>query len=290
MLDAQEREVQMDKVVSGIEVRRHPGGCGAEVLGVDLRDPSESQTAAIRAAYAEHGVIFFRDQTLSENEHIAFAERFGEIDINKFFPHIDGYPQIAAVRKEKEQKTNIGGGWHTDHSYDQIPAMGSILVARVLPPAGGDTLFADMVKAYEALDDATKAEIADLKAIHSNAHVFGSKAYYDNPERREFSNDAAVGSAVHPVVITHPLSGKKALYVNPGFTIKFEGKTRDESLPLLQKLFAHAMKPEFHSRFVWQPGSIAFWDNRATWHFALNDYHGEERLMHRITVAGVALN
>jgi taurine dioxygenase len=280
----------MDKIVSGIEVRPHPGGCGAEVLGVDLRDPSESQMAAIRAAYAENGVIFFRDQSLSEDEHIAFAERFGEIDVNKFFPHIDGYPQIAAVRKEKEQKTNIGGGWHTDHSYDQIPAMGSILVARVLPPAGGDTLFADMYKAYEALDDKTKDEIADLKAVHSNAHVFGSKAYYDNPERQEFANDAAVGNAVHPVVITHPLSGRKALYVNPGFTIKFEGRTRDESVGLLHKLFAHAMKPEFQSRFQWKPGSIAFWDNRATWHFALNDYHGEERLMHRITVAGCALN
>ena len=281
----------MDKVTTGaIEIRKHPGGCGAEVLGVDLNNLSDADMAVLRRAYADNGVIFFRDQSLSEDQHIAFARRWGEIDVNKFFPHIDGYPEIARVSKEKEQKTNIGGGWHTDHSYDQIPAMGSILVARILPPAGGDTLFADMYKAYEALDDATKAEIAGLKAIHSNSHVFGSKSYYDNPERKEFANDAAVGSAVHPVVITHPLSGRKALYVNPGFTIKFEGKTREESLPLLHKLFAHAMKPEFHCRFQWQPGSIAFWDNRATWHFALNDYHGEERLMHRITVAGVALN
>jgi taurine dioxygenase len=281
----------MDRIVSGnIEVRPHPGGCGAEVLGVDLRRLSEDDMVVLRAAYAEHGVIFFRDQSLTEDDHIAFARRWGAIDINKFFPHIDGYPEIAAVRKEREQKTNIGGGWHTDHSYDRIPAMGSILVARVLPAQGGDTLFANMYAAYEALDDETKGQIAGLKAVHSNAHVFGSKSYYNNPERAEFANDDAVSKAVHPVVITHPLSGRKSLYVNPGFAIRFDGKSPDDSRPLLHKLFAHAMQPQFQCRFVWRPGSIAFWDNRATWHFALNDYHGEERFMHRITVAGVALN
>ena len=281
----------MDKIVSGnIEVRRHPGGCGAEVLGVDLRHLSEDDMAVLRAAYAEHGVIFFRDQSLTEDDHIAFARRWGEIDINKFFPHIDGYPEIAAVRKEREQKTNIGGGWHTDHSYAQIPAMGSILVARVLPASGGDTLFANMYAAYESLDDETRQQIDGLRAVHSNAHVFGSKSYYNNPERKEFANDDAVSNAVHPVVITHPLSGRKSLYVNPGFTTRFDGMSPDDSRPLLHKLFAHAMQPQFQCRFVWRPGSIAFWDNRATWHFALNDYHGEERLMHRITVAGVALH
>jgi taurine dioxygenase len=281
----------MDKIVTGgIEVRRHPGGCGAEVLGVDLRNLDEDAMAVLRAAYAEHGVIFFRDQTISEEQHIAFAKRWGEIDVNKFFPHIEGYREIAKVSKEKAQTTNIGGGWHTDHSYDQIPAMGSILVARVLPPSGGDTLFANMYAAYDALDDETKAQIAVLKAVHSNAHVFGSKAYYSNPERAEFANDEAVSKAVHPVVITHPLSGRKSLYVNPGFATRFEGQSPEESRTLLYKLFAHAMKPEFTSRFVWRPGSIAFWDNRATWHFALNDYQGEERLMHRITVAGVPLH
>ena len=189
----------MDKIVSGnIEVRRHPGGCGAEVLGVDLRHLSEDDMAVLRAAYAEHGVIFFRDQGLTEDDHIAFARRWGEIDINKFFPHIDGYPEIAAVRKEREQKTNIGGGWHTDHSYDQIPAMGSILVARVLPASGGDTMFANMYAAYESLDDETRQQIEGLKAVHSNAHVFGSKSYYNNPERKEFANDDAVSKAVHP--------------------------------------------------------------------------------------------
>ncbi len=281
----------MDKIAaSGIEVWRIDGGCGAEVLGLDLRHLSDAQMDAVRTAYAEHGVIFFRDQSLREDDHIAFAKRWGEIDVNKFFPHIDGYREIAKVGKEKAQKTNIGGGWHTDHSYDQVPAMGSILVARILPSHGGDTMFANMHAAYDALDDDTKAEIADLKAVHSNAHVFGSKAYGSNPERTEFANDEAVSKAVHPVVITHPLSGRKSLYVNPGFTTRFDGKSATDSRPLLHKLFAHAMQPRFVSRFQWRPGSIAFWDNRATWHFALNDYHGEERLMHRITVAGVPLH
>jgi taurine dioxygenase len=276
--------------MAAIEIRKHEGGCGAEVLGVDLNHLSDDDMATLRQAYADNGVIFFRDQSLTENDHIAFAKRWGEIDINKFFPHIDGYPQIAKVSKEKEQKTNIGGGWHTDHSYDEIPAMGSILVARTLPPTGGDTLFANMVAAYDALDAETKDAIKDLRAVHSNAHVFGASAYGKNHERKAFANDGALSKAIHPVVITHPLSGRKALYVNPGFTTHFGGMSRDESLPLLQKLFVHAMQPAFTSRFQWRPGSIAFWDNRATWHFALNDYQGEERLMHRITVAGVALH
>jgi taurine dioxygenase len=275
--------------IEGLTVVPLPN-CGAEVLGIDLNNLSDSELAGVKKAYADYGIIFFRDQKLSEDQHIAFAEKFGEIDVNKFFPHIDGYRQIAKVGKEKEQKTNIGGGWHTDHSYDRIPAMGSILVARLLPPSGGDTLFANMYAAYETLDDETKAAIANLNAVHSNGHVFGSKAYYNNEERTEFANDDAVGETVHPVVITHPLSGKKSLYVNPGFVLRFEGQTPQESQPLLHKLFAHAMNARFHTRFQWKPGSIAFWDNRATWHYALNDYHGHERLMHRITIAGVALH
>ncbi len=272
-----------------IEIRRHEGGCGAEVLGVDLRAASDDDMATIRRAHAEHGVVFFRDQALREEDHIAFARRWGRIEINRFFPHDANFPEIAEVRKEKAQKTNIGGGWHTDHSYDAIPAMGSILLARVLPMSGGDTMFANMYAAYEALPAQTKARIAGLRAVHSNVHVFGAKAMARHERAGAFNHDG-VGEAVHPVVITHPASGKKALYVNPGFTIRFEGETAEESRTLLHALFAHALQPQFHSRFSWRPGSIAFWDNRATWHYALNDYHGEERLMHRITIAGERLN
>ena len=265
-------------------------GCGAEILGVDLRDLSDAEMDAIRAAYVDHGIIFFRDQNLTPEQHIAFAERWGKIDINRFFTPTPDHPQIAEVRKEKAQTTNIGGGWHTDHSYDQIPAMGSILVARQLPETGGDTMFASMYAAYDTLPDDLKTRIEGLRAVHSNAHVFGATGVYAKGDNAAIGNQDGIGEAVHPVVITHPESGKKALYVNPSFTLRFEGKTREESQELLFALFAHALDKKFTHRFQRRDGSIAFWDNRATWHYALNDYHGQERLMHRITIAGSALH
>lgn len=272
------------------EVRKLTPGCGAEVLGVDLANPTNSDMETIRAAYRDYGVIFFRDQKLTPEDHIAFAQRWGRIDINKFFPANGQYPEIAEVRKEKEQKVNIGGGWHTDHSYDTEPAMGSILVARELPDAGGDTLFADMYKAYDALSDGMKETLSRLKAVHSNAAAFGAGGFYKSSDQAGgFKGESLIGEAVHPVVVTHPLSGRKALYVNPGFTTHFEGWNWFESRALLDYLFAHATKPEFACRFEWRRGSVAFWDNRATWHYAVNDYHGEKRLMHRITIAGSPL-
>ncbi len=264
---------------------------GAFIEGVDLSEDFSDQTLAVmRQALGDHGVIFFRDQTLSPERHIAMAERFGGVNINRFFAHVDGWPAIAEVRKEPEQKANIGGGWHTDHSYDQIPALGSILVARETPTIGGDTLFASMYAAYDTLSDGLKATLDGLKAVHSSRHVFGKAARYK--DRNEDLNGrlgneaAATQDAVHPVVIRHPISGRKALYVNPGFTLHFEGWTAEESQPLLDTLYAHAARQEFAYRFQWAPGSIAFWDNRATWHMALNDYQGERRVMHRITVEG----
>jgi taurine dioxygenase len=275
---------------SAIEVKKLSAGCGAEVLGVDLRNLTNSQMETVRQAYVDHGVIFFREQTLTPEEHIAFARRWGDIDINKFFPANGQYPEIAEVRKEKEQKTNIGGGWHTDHSYDASPAMGSILLARELPDDGGDTLFASMYAAYEALSDGMKKTLGRLRAVHSNAIAFGAAGFYKNSDQAGgFKGEGLVGEASHPVVITHPESGRKALYVNPGFTQRFEGWTDMESKPLLDFLYAHAVRPEFTCRFRWAPGSIAFWDNRATWHYASNDYHGHRRLMHRITIAGAPL-
>jgi len=272
-------------------------GAGAEITGVDIRHLTPGEFAAVRQAYTDHGVIFFRGQSLSEDDHIAFARRFGPININRFFQAHDRFPEIALVLKEKEQKTNIGGGWHTDHSYDAEPAMGSVLVARQLPDAGGDTWFASMYAAYATLDASTKAEIADLQAIHSARHIFGSAP--DNHYKANRDTDSRIGNTAaadvledvtHPVVITHPLSGKKALYVNPAFTTRIEGYTVEASNELLARLYAHAMNPDHAHRFKWQPGSVAFWDNRATWHWAMNDYHGERRLMHRITIEGCALN
>ncbi|MEZ5998218.1 MAG: TauD/TfdA family dioxygenase [Hyphomonas sp.] len=272
-------------------------GVGAEITGVDLKTLSAEDFAAIRQAYADHGVIFFRDQDLTEDDHIAFAERWAPINVNRFFAAHPGYPQIALVAKEKEQKDNIGGGWHTDHSYDVEPAMGSILVARELPESGGDTMFASMYRAYEALDAATKKEIDGLSAVHSAHHIFGSGkgTYYNTTDAggNRIGNASAADvltDVAHPIVITHPLSGKKALYVNPAFTVKVAGKTEEQSKDLLSRLYAHAMNKDFAYRFQWRPGSVAFWDNRSTWHWALNDYHGHRRVMHRITLEGCALH
>jgi taurine dioxygenase len=277
---------------SRIEIRPTSGALGAEVSGVDLADELEAAAVSdIRQAFNAHGVIFFRDQRLTPEQHIAFAERMGRININRFFKAAPGYPQIAEVRKEPAQTTNIGGGWHTDHSYDQIPALGSILLARELPPRGGDTMFACMGQAYDTLSDGLKRTLRGLRAVHSSRHVFGVKAEQANPDRQDrlLNPKLATQDAVHPVVIRHPDTGRPTLYVNAGFTTHFEGWTEKESKQLLDFLYQHASRPEFQTRFKWEEGSIAFWDNRATWHYALNDYQGERRLMHRITIEGVEL-
>ena len=266
---------------------------GAEILDVDLAGSLPKPTVdAIRRALFQHGVVFFRDQKLTPEQHVAFAQRFGEININRFFKAVDGHPMIAEVRKEPEQKGNIGGGWHTDHSYDQAPAMGSILYAREVPETGGDTLFASMYAAYDALSDGLKQTLETLRAVHSSRHVFGVESYEGRGDLkgRYLNPEAAQQDAVHPVVVRHPGSGRKALYVNAAFTVRIDGWTDEESQPFLRYLYQHAARPEFSYRFQWREGSIAFWDNRCTWHYALNDYHGQRRLMHRITVEGVPLS
>ena len=265
------------------------GTTGAEIGGVDLAGTlSDATVVGIRDVLAEYGVVVFRDQTLTPEQHIAVARRFGEININRFFAHADGYPEIALVSKAPDQTANIGGGWHTDHSYDEHPALGSMLYAREVPPAGGDTMFASMYAAHDALSDGLKQTLSGLRAVHSSRHVFGverpaMQGRIGNPE-------LATQDAIHPVVITHPESGRKALYVNPGFTLRFEGWTAEESVPLLHYLYQHAARPEFTCRLQWQNGSLAFWDNRSTWHYALNDYQGQRRLMHRITIEGGPLH
>ena len=276
-----------------IEVRPLSSALGAEIAGVDLGvGPDEAQFAEIRRAYHEFGVIFFRHQQLSPEQHIAFAGRWGAINVNRFFTPVEGYPMIAEVSKEPEQKDNIGGDWHTDHSYDGAPAMGSILYAHEVPEVGGDTLFASMYMAFETLSGGLKATLEDLSAWHSSRHAFGeeSRRAAGDTVGRIGNSELATQDALHPVVIRHPETGRKALYVNPGFTVRFDGWSEAESAPLLAYLYDHAARPEHTCRFRWRKGSIAFWDNRATWHRALNDYPGQCRLMHRITIEGVALN
>ena len=260
---------------------------GAEIHGVDIKKLSNSQFSSIRDAFVKYGLIFFREQSITPDQHIEFAERWGEININRFFAKVDGYDQIAEVLKEEDQELNIGGAWHTDHSYDDVPAMGSILVAKEVPDQGGDTLFANMYKAYENLSEGFKETLSNLKAIHSSRHVFGGQSSYGEQTNNQIRNpELATQDAIHPVIITHPESGKKALYVNPSFTIGIEGWSKEESRALLDFLYSQAVSEENITRFKWKKDSIAFWDNRCTWHYALNDYPGKRRLMHRITVEG----
>lgn len=263
---------------------------GATVSGIQLATLDDAELKALQQAVYTHGVAVLRSQSFSPEEHIAFAKRWGGIDINNYFPLEDEYPEIAIVRKKADQQTNIGGAWHTDHSYDQIPAMGSILVARVLPPSGGDTLFAHMGAAYDALPDDLKQQVEGLRAYHTADHVYAPDgAYAQTDMGSELRGQELKTGATHPVVIRHPQTGRRLLYVNPSFTIHFEGQTRAESLPLLLRLYAAAMDEANQCRVVWEPGTVAIWDNRATWHNALNDYPGYAREMHRITLSGEAL-
>lgn len=267
---------------------------GAEISGVDLTDLDDEQLADLRRVFVDHGVIFLRDQDLTPDQHLAFAERWGEINVNRFFQPVTGHPRIAEVRKEPDQEFNIGQNWHTDHSYDQIPAMGSILYAREVPTEGGDTLFSSMYAAYDALPDDLKVELGAMRAVHTSRQAFGRLADLDETTRKDLDNrlanpEMATQDAIHPVIIRHPLSGRPSLYVNRDFTVRFEGWTQQESQPLLDQLFEHAAREEFTCRFSWRVGSMAIWDNRATHHKALNDYHGQRRLMHRITIEGEPL-
>ena len=263
---------------------------GVEITGIQLACIDNADLEALQNAVFEHGVALLRDQDLSPDDHIALAQRWGGIDINNYFPLEDEYPEIAIVRKKADQKTNIGGAWHTDHSYDQIPAMGSILVARLLPPSGGDTLFAHMGAAYDALSAELKARVDGLRAFHTADHVYAPDGIYARTDMgADLRGQDMKTGATHPVVIRHPRTGRKLLYVNPSFTIRFEGQTREESLPLLRQLYDTAMLEQNQCRVVWQAGTVAIWDNRSTWHNALNDYPGFAREMHRITLSGEPL-
>tara|TARA_B100000795_G_scaffold57893_1_gene38402 strand:- start:18271 stop:19101 length:831 start_codon:yes stop_codon:yes gene_type:complete len=265
-------------------------GCGAVVTDLQLANLTNDALVELRGVFAEYGLLFFRNQDLTPDQHLEFSERFGRIVINKFFKPTTEFPQIAEVRKEKTQQTNIGGGWHTDHSYDAIPAMGSILVARTLPKTGGDTQFANLAAAYDALPEDLKKRIENLRAVHSNTHLYGENGLYRLTDLSEqLGGMDRVGDATHPVVIIHPESGRKVLYVNPGHTIQFEGWDFTSSRALLDELYKHVVQPQFTCSFNWLPGSVTFWDNRCTWHQANNDYQGQARLMHRITLAGSAL-
>lgn len=259
------------------EVRKVGGLIGAEIRGLDLaRDYPDETYAAVRRALDEHGVVFFRDQFLDAERREHFARQFGEIRVKQ------------ELRKEPEQTRAIGEGWHADMTCYDPPPFATMLFAEEVPSAGGDTQWAGMGPAFEALSEGLRSTLLGMRAVHANVRKLGlSYEQTDPPEPSVAEYDAAEGP-LHPVVRLIPETGRRVLYVNPEFTCRFEGWTRRESLPLLRYLFDFAVRPEFVTRFRWTPGSIAFWDNRQVWHFAVNDYQGQRRVMNRILLAGTS--
>jgi taurine dioxygenase len=275
-----------DSPYEGISVDKLTPIIGGEISGVDLRAPSNRQMDEIHRALAENLVIFFRDQHLTPAQLLAFARRVGEPVEYPFLKGLDGFPQITPVVKLEHERVNFGGIWHSDTAYLERPPMASMLLAREVPPQGGDTLFANMCIAYETLSPGLRRMLDGLVGVNSSARADVSKTREDRMKDGARDDARKEYVAEHPVVRTHPETGRKALYVNRGHTARFAGMTEAESAPLLDYLFAHQTRPEFTCRFRWQAGSLALWDNRCAQHYPLNDYHGHRRVMERVTLAG----
>jgi len=262
------------------------GALGAEIGGVDLASDLDGATVAeIRRAWLQHLVVFFRDQDLSPEAFLAFARRIGEPVEYPFVKGIEGFPEIIAVTKLPHETVNFGGIWHSDTAYLERPPMATMLVAREVPPYGGDTMWSNMYAAYEALSPGMQRMLDGMRAVNSSALADVSKTREDRIRDSGYDADREY-VAEHPVVRTHPETGRKALYVNVAHSARFVDMTDDESRPLLRYLFEHATRPEFTCRFRWEVGSLALWDNRCAQHNPINDYHGYTRSMHRITLAG----
>ncbi len=270
-----------------MQIQPIAGALGAEVSGVDLsRDLGDATVAELRRAWLDHLVLFFRDQELPPARFLAFAKRFGEPIEYPFVKGLDDFPVIIPVLKLAHETINFGGIWHSDTTYLDVPPMASMLVAREVPPAGGDTEFANMYAAYETLSDGLRRLLDGLAAINSSAAADVSRTREDRIKDSARADAKKAYEAVHPVVRVHPETGRRALYVNVAHTVRFEGMTAEESAPLLQYLYRHQTRPELTCRFRWRPGSLAMWDNRCAQHNAINDYQGHRRLLHRITLAG----
>ena len=277
-----------------IEVRPIAGTMGAEISGIDLSKPlGNSEADDLQRALMDHKAIFLRDQELTPEDHLRIAGTFGDVYRVPFVKARDDYPDIIDIVKEPADagKYNFGGVWHSDASFDEVPPMGSVLYSLQSPPYGGDTLWTNMEAAYEALSDGMKALLDGMNAMHSGERNYGSKGYFTDADNQSVSmdinpDDSGDTRIAHPVVRTHPVTGKKSLYINPVYTICFEDMTEEESAPLLSFLHQHAIRPEFTCRFSWTTNAVAIWDNRCTMHFAINDYDGHRRHMNRVTMAG----
>ena len=260
---------------------------GAEISGVALDQAlADAVAAEIRAAFLAHHVIFFRDQSLTPEQFLRFAGAMGEPSEYPFVKGLDGYPQITEVIKKEDERVNFGGIWHSDTTYLERPPKATMLYARQVPPIGGDTLFANMHLAYESLSLGLRRLLDGMTAINSAQKGDAAATRADLLRQRPRDAGDTVTVAEHPLVRTHPETGRKALYVNAGHTLSIGGMSEAESAPILEYLYRHQARPEFTCRFRWRRNSLAFWDNRSAQHYPLNDYHGHRRAMQRITLAG----
>ena len=276
----------------GISVQPISGAIGAEISGVDIGKGVDEETIKqIRQALLEHLVIFFRDQDIDDDSHKAFARQFGDIFIHPNFDLGNGDAEIVRLRRSPGDQSVAGEDWHSDTTMMAAPPMGAILYAHEVPPYGSDTLFANQYLAYEALSDSMKNMLAGIKAIHSDILVAGPQAAKNSQRSSKVREDAnwSPTENVHPVVITHPETGRKCLFVNKAYCIGLQGMTDAESEPLLNFLMEHGNRVEFTCRFAWRKGSIAFWDNRCTKHLAMNDASQFPRSMQRVQIAGEAM-
>jgi taurine dioxygenase len=264
------------------------GALGAEVRGVDLTRADAESWDEIRHAFLDRLVLAFPGQRLGPKAMVAAAAHFGPVGFYPFAQGLSEEPHVFAIVKEPHETKNFGEGWHSDTTYTEIPPMATVLYSVEVPPCGGDTLFANMHLAYETLSDGTKAMLEGLRAINSAAHRKGGGRAAGNAYQsvKLVGQDKMNLEAVHPVVRTHPVTGRKALYVNGLHTVRFDGWTEAESRPLLEFLYRHQERPEFTCRYRWQAGTFAIWDNRAAQHLAVNDYHGFRREMHRLSIEG----
>jgi taurine dioxygenase len=272
-----------------MKIKKIAGALGAEITDVDLTKPlSSSLVADIRAAYLEHQVVFLKEQDLSAEQFLRFSQYLGTPIEYPFVKGLEGFPHIIEVKKLEHEKVNFGGIWHSDTTYLDVPPMGTMLLSKEIPPYGGDTMFANQYMAYEALSETMKRVLDGLHGISSSAKADVSKTREDRIKTDGKAEQGAPKQyeAHHPIVRTHPETGRKALYVNVAHTSGIVGMADAESTPILKFLFEHQVKTEFTCRFVWENNAIAFWDNRCVQHNPVNDYHGFRRIMQRITLQG----
>ena len=277
-----------------IKVAPQPTGFAAEVTGLDLSRPLDADVLAeVKAAWASHGVLAFPDQPLSLDELEAFTLQIGPFGDDPYVKPMEGHPNVLEVRREPDEKvTPFGGNWHSDWSFQACPPAATILRSEVIPPVGGDTLYCDAARAYDALSDAMKARLAPLRAVHSASRAYGPNSAYSRELHLRampiIVSPEADKTYVHPLVRTHPVTGRKALFVSPVYTVGIEGMAPNDADPLLGELHQHLVQDRFIYRHHWKAGMVVIWDNRCTMHNALGGYDGHRRVMHRTTVAGEA--